>query len=52
MAPSLSTRIVCLEILRQRYACGEIETVARERMRERIIASREREQPPSVEQEA
>jgi hypothetical protein len=36
-----------LEILRQRYARGKIDTTTFEHMRERLEASREREQPPA-----
>ena len=36
-----------LEILRQRYARGEIDTATFELMRERLEASRERESPPA-----
>ncbi len=36
-----------LEILRQRYARGEIDTPTFEQMRERLEASREREKPPT-----
>lgn len=35
-----------LEILRQRYARGEIDTATFEQMRERLEVSRERERPP------
>ncbi len=35
-----------LEILRQRYARGEIDAVTFEQMRERLEASGEREKPP------
>lgn len=36
-----------LEILRQRYARGEIDTATFEQMCERLEASREREKPPT-----
>ncbi len=36
-----------LEILRQRYARGDIDTTTFEQMRERLEASREGEKPPA-----
>ena len=45
--PPPSREPSALEILRQRYARGEIDTTTFEQMRERLEASGEREKPPA-----